>query len=283
MVKQDRSIGMYILLSIVTLGIYNLYFVYAIAQDMNIVCEGDGEKTEGLLVFILLGMVTCGIYTWIWYYKIANRQQFNAGRYNLNFVENGSSVILWMLVGSLLCGIGYYVGINIIIKNMNSLAYVYNSQTYNGQSQNYGGQPQNYGGQPQNYGGQPQNYGGQPQNYNGQAQQNNFDQTDKSVEEISLLCKYGEFAGCSFPVKKNERVVIGRDLTCNIKFDANTPKISRQHCIFEYDGNNMWLTDSNSKCGTFLMDGTKLQPMQKTMIKSGTEFYLGSQSITFSV
>ena len=53
-VKEDRSLVMYILLSIVTCGIYSYYFLYSIAQDANVVCADDGKKTSGLAAFILL-------------------------------------------------------------------------------------------------------------------------------------------------------------------------------------------------------------------------------------
>lgn len=127
MLKTDRSLLVYILLSIVTCGIYSYYFIYKLAQDVNIACDGDGESTAGLLMFILLSIVTCGIYTWIWYYKLGNRLATNAARYGLNFPENGTTVLLWMLFGSMLCGIGPFIAWNIIIKNTNSICMAYNT------------------------------------------------------------------------------------------------------------------------------------------------------------
>lgn len=127
MLKTDRSIWVYLLLSIVTCGIYSLYFLHKLAQDVNISCEGDGESTAGLLKFILLSFVTCGIYRWVWYYKLGNRLSVNAQRYQLNFVENGTTILMWMLFGILLCGIGPIIGFNIIIKNTNSICKAYNS------------------------------------------------------------------------------------------------------------------------------------------------------------
>ena len=73
MVKEDRGLGVYILLSICTCGIYGLYFIYSMAQDSNTLCEGDGKKTPGLLSFILLTIVTCGIYAIYWEYSLGNR------------------------------------------------------------------------------------------------------------------------------------------------------------------------------------------------------------------
>ena len=125
-VKEDRSLVMYILLSIVTCVIYSYYFLYSIAQDANVVCADDGKKTSGLAAFILLSIVTCGIYAWIWYYNLGNRLSENAPKYGLNFSENGTTVLMWMIFGSFLCGIGPFIAMNILITNMNALAHAYN-------------------------------------------------------------------------------------------------------------------------------------------------------------
>lgn len=44
--KEDRSLVTYILLSLVTCGIYGYYFIYKLAEEVNIACEGDGEQTS---------------------------------------------------------------------------------------------------------------------------------------------------------------------------------------------------------------------------------------------
>ena len=126
--KEDRSLVTYILLSLVTCGIYGYYFIYKIAEDTNVMCAGDGKSTSGLVKFILLSTITCGIYAWFWYYSLGNRLQENAPRYGLNFVENGTTVLLWFLFGSMLCGIGPFIAMNILIKNTNALAHAYNTQ-----------------------------------------------------------------------------------------------------------------------------------------------------------
>ena len=125
-IQENRSLITYILLNIITCGIYGFYFLYSIARDVNIICDGDGSKTGGLVQFILLSYITCGIYAIYWYYAIANRMAENAPRYGLNFQENGTTVLLWYIIGSFVCGIGPYVAMYIIIKNMNALAHAYN-------------------------------------------------------------------------------------------------------------------------------------------------------------
>lgn len=124
--KDDRGLISYILLSLITCGIYGYYFIYKMAHDVNIACEGDGEQTSGLVAFILLSLITCGIYAWVWYYKLGNRLASNAGRYGLSIQENGTTVLLWCLFGVLLCGIGPLIAMNILIKNTNKICNAYN-------------------------------------------------------------------------------------------------------------------------------------------------------------
>lgn len=84
-IKTDRGVIGWLLLSIVTCGIYSYYFLYCLARDINVMCQDDGDFTPGLAAFILLSFVTCGFYALYWYYKIGNRLQANAPRYGLMF------------------------------------------------------------------------------------------------------------------------------------------------------------------------------------------------------
>jgi len=96
-------------------------------EDINTVCEGDGNPSPNYIIVILLSVITCGIYTYVWFYKQGNRLQAIAPKYNLSIQENGTSILLWMLFGAVLCGIGPFIAYNILLKNMNAIANVYNS------------------------------------------------------------------------------------------------------------------------------------------------------------
>jgi hypothetical protein len=116
------------------------------AEDMNTVCNGDGKQTQNFIVVILLSIVTCGIYWYIWCYGVGNRLQETAPRYGLSFNENGTTILLWMLLGYLLCGFGTLYAYYLLIKNMNAVADHYNQQYYGGggyQQQNYQQPPYN--------------------------------------------------------------------------------------------------------------------------------------------
>ena len=84
------------------------------------------KADRSLIGWLLLSLVTCGFYAYYWYYKIGNRLQANAPRYGLMFQENGTTVLMWQIVGALLCGLGPIFAMNIIIKNTNAMATAYN-------------------------------------------------------------------------------------------------------------------------------------------------------------
>ena len=129
--QDDRDIIIFILLSIVTCGIYDYYFIYKMTEDANIVCADDGDTTPGLAVYLLLSIVTCGIYSYWWEYKLANRLKLNGRRYGLEIVEGGSDVMVWLILGLFTWGIGSFVAVYLLIKNMNKLCAAYNHRYFN--------------------------------------------------------------------------------------------------------------------------------------------------------
>ena len=126
--RTDRSLLVFILLTLVTCGIYLYVFMYFMIKDINTACAGDGDETPGLLVYILLSLVTCGIYSYIWLYKVGERLARNCQRYGYSVTENGTTVLLWFIFGMWLCGIGPFIGWNILINNTNMVCMGYNRE-----------------------------------------------------------------------------------------------------------------------------------------------------------
>lgn len=120
MVKQNRSIWKLVLFNLLTCGLYSYFFMDSMAHDADVVCAGDGETTPGFLQIFLFNLLTCGFYSFYWYYKLGNRL---ANKLGSN--ETGTTVLLWMFFGSFLCGIGYFIGANIVIRHMNALTEDY--------------------------------------------------------------------------------------------------------------------------------------------------------------
>ena len=89
-----RSIPLAIVLSIITCGIYGLYWVYCVVTDLN-TASGEVDDMSGGLV-ILLSIVTCGIYMLYWFYKAGgkvNKIQYLDGR-----SQDSSLGILYLLL-----------------------------------------------------------------------------------------------------------------------------------------------------------------------------------------
>ena len=132
--STDRSIVAYILLGLITCGIYDLYMIHLMIQDVNVTCAGDGKVTKGILEYILFGILTCGIYDYVWLYNFANRIQSNAPRYGMRFEEGGTTILLWWILGAWLCGVGPFYAMYLIIKNTNALNAAYNNMIAQQQS-----------------------------------------------------------------------------------------------------------------------------------------------------
>ena len=99
-VKDNRSFWVYLLLSIVTCGLYSIYFWYVYVEDLNTIFYGDGEDSPNYIIVLLLSWVTCGIYGVYWRYKQANRMYRESyDRYGVMIEENGSAILLWTLLG----------------------------------------------------------------------------------------------------------------------------------------------------------------------------------------
>ena len=67
MMMEKRSIPLCIVLSIVTCGIYGIYWFVKLTDDTNQLAN-DPNATSGGIAF-LLTLVTCGIYGIYWAYK----------------------------------------------------------------------------------------------------------------------------------------------------------------------------------------------------------------------
>lgn len=69
---KQRSIGVCILLSIITCGIYGIYWFIVLTDEANYVSGHANDGTSGGVAF-LLTLVTCGIYGYFWAYKMGER------------------------------------------------------------------------------------------------------------------------------------------------------------------------------------------------------------------
>lgn len=122
---KERGMVSYVILSVLTLGIYHIVFWTKLSKDVNALCEGDGKKTMKYVFCWLLNIVTLGIFGFVWKYKLAKRLQNNAARYDLRISESGALVVVLSIVFAF-----FPVAQAVLVKNFNALAKAYND--YNG-------------------------------------------------------------------------------------------------------------------------------------------------------
>lgn len=124
--NTNRKMASFIFFNLITCGIYSFFFLYSLANDVNIACEGDGQRTESIFGFIFLCSITCGFYSLVWQYSIANRLAENAEQYGLHFQENGTTILLWASMNFVTLFMSSYMIMNILIRNTNRICAAYN-------------------------------------------------------------------------------------------------------------------------------------------------------------
>ncbi len=105
---KQRNIAVCIILSIVTCGIYGIYWYITLTNDTNTL-SGEEGATSGGMVF-LLTLITCNIYGIYWAYKQGERidnakkargmESSNSGILYLILTVFGLGAIAWALMQS---------------------------------------------------------------------------------------------------------------------------------------------------------------------------------------
>lgn len=67
---KEKNIALCIILSLVTCGIYGIYWFVTLTDDTNTIAGEPG--TSGIMAFILT-FITCGIYGFYWAYKCGEK------------------------------------------------------------------------------------------------------------------------------------------------------------------------------------------------------------------
>lgn len=85
-------IYMAVFVALFTTNIYRIYFFYTFSIDVNRVCIGDGDESDNYLIACILSIVTFGVYRIYWVYKIAQRIRANAPKYGFKIQETGKEI-----------------------------------------------------------------------------------------------------------------------------------------------------------------------------------------------
>lgn len=117
---QERNIALCIILTIVTCGIYGIYWVVVMVNDVN-TAANEPEATSGGIVF-LLTLVTCGIYFWYWSYMAGAKLEKAQNERGLAGQNQG---VIYLI----LCIVGFSIVTYALIQNeLNKIATPANPQ-----------------------------------------------------------------------------------------------------------------------------------------------------------
>ena len=125
--KTNKGLIKYILLSIITFGIYPLVVMSSISSDVNIVASRyDGKKTMHFcLLFFIVAPITFGIASFVWYHRISNRIGNELKRRNVAYNFGAADFWLWNIIGSIIV-IGPFVYLHKLFKATNKMNEHYN-------------------------------------------------------------------------------------------------------------------------------------------------------------
>ena len=102
--KTNRSLLKYILLSIITLGIYGIVVMSNVSTDINTIASRyDGKKTmHYCLVLFIFSWLTLGIVPLVWNHKISDRIGAELTRRGIDYQFGAGTFWGWGILGSLI-------------------------------------------------------------------------------------------------------------------------------------------------------------------------------------
>ena len=117
---KKKKIGLYIFLSIITLGIYSIFFWYRWTEEVNTLCIDDDDDSANYLLVCILSVFTCGIYTFVWNYKMAERLYQKSADYGVQLKHGGMFIMLWRLFLPIVSSIYKISYVNKLIDGYNA-------------------------------------------------------------------------------------------------------------------------------------------------------------------
>ena len=125
--KTNRGLLKYILLSLITFGIYGLVAMSSVSTDINVIASRyDGKKTTHFcLMAFVFSWLTLGIAPLVWYHKISARIGNELSRRGISYSFGAGSFWGWNILGALIV-VGPLVYMHKLFKAMNLLSKDYN-------------------------------------------------------------------------------------------------------------------------------------------------------------
>ncbi len=265
---QRRSIIKYILLNIITYGIYSIVMLHKIGKEIEKICEDDSESYMSFVCAWLLGFVTFGIYPCYWWYKQTNRLMNHVYRYKGVITLPHSAVTVsafWIMMNG--------VSVMFIIDNINQFAKVYGkivpleytADVVKKERLIVGTGASVVSPTPTTKPGA--NY--QPRG-------------NAPMRKPSVVCVAGMYKGAIFDIDRNGLVFGSDPSVCSIIIESDSGMISSKHCTVTFDefAGKYVVVDCSEK-GTYIRSGERISPNQSAYLDRGSEIVLGNEQNIF--
>lgn len=125
--KTNKGLLKFILLNLITFGIYSLVYYSAVSSDINVIASRyDGKRTmHYCLLFFVVGPITFGIATIVWFHKISSRIGSELKRRGIGYSFSAVDFWMWDILGCLIL-VGPFIYLHKLSVAMNKLAKDYN-------------------------------------------------------------------------------------------------------------------------------------------------------------
>lgn len=126
--NTNKSLIKYILLNIITFGIYGIVVMSSVSSDINVIASRfDGKRTmHYCLLFFLVGPITFGIAYLVWFHRISARIGAELKRRGIDYSISAGTYWLWGILGSVII-VGPFVFLHKLFKATNLLCENFNS------------------------------------------------------------------------------------------------------------------------------------------------------------
>lgn len=93
----NRNIVLAVILSLVTCGIYGLYWLICMTDESNNLVDVNKTASGGMT--ILFTIITCGFYSYYWYYKMGKKLHEAGLKYGRDTSDNSVLYIILAILG----------------------------------------------------------------------------------------------------------------------------------------------------------------------------------------
>ncbi len=127
--KTNRGLLKFILLSLITFGIYGIVVMSSISTDINLIAgRADGKKTmHYCLVYFIFSWLTFGIVPLVWYHKLSDRIGLELKRRGLAYNFGAGTFWGWNILGAFII-VGPFIYTHKLLQAMNLLSADYNAR-----------------------------------------------------------------------------------------------------------------------------------------------------------